>query len=182
MSQATDVMLKFPCRTPGKGTPVEFTNVEEFFETLGILCRGDGSTVIKGNTNTDTKRLPPGAEHAHDGYEAGLIAILNKGNIPYKQTSFFIECADNLYYTKTFHDIFQEKGEFKISCSSYVCYLFNEGYAEETVISGKSNSDVVSLKASHPEVVRAKMREKGLERYVYFFNKGLATPKLGEEV
>ena len=178
MSQTPEILLDFPCRVPGRGTPVKFTNVEEFFETLGILCRDDLSTAIKGNTNTNQPRTQPDIGSVTDWYTAGLITILERSRLPFRQTSFFIECSDTVYYPKTFHDIFKEKKSFKISCSSYVCYLFEKGFAEETIIPGRNDTEVVSLKASHPSKVEAAMKENGYEKYVYFFRKGLAAPNI----
>ena len=172
------VILEFLCRVPGRGTPVKFANKEEFFETLGVLCRGGDSTVVKGNTNTNMPRSLPDSGPGLDGHTAALIAILERDRLPYRQTSFFIECLDTVYYPKAFHDIFQEKKKYEISCSSYVCYLFEKGYAEEIIIPGRGITEVVSLKISHPDKVRTAIKENGHEKYLYFFEKGLAAPDI----
>ena len=171
MSQTTNDQMVFT----GRGPTVKFANYEEFFETLGILCRGDYSTVIKGRTNTDSLHLPPGTQPAQDGYAAGMKVLEEGNSLPYAQDSYYIECLHTIYYTKAFYDIFQERKGSRISCSSFVRYLLDEGYAEKIV---KPGEDVISVKASDPDDVRSKMKQKGFEKFLYFFEKGLAAPSI----
>ena len=169
MPQANKVKLEFT----GRGPTVRFANEEEFFETLGIICREDYSTEIKGKKQEHPiswTELSPGM----GAYEAGMKTIAERGTLVYDLTGLYIKVLKTIYFTKAFYDIIKEPDADRISCAAYVDYLLEEGYAKKTV---KDNENVVSIKVSY-ENVKTAMKEKGLEEYLYFLDRGLKAPKM----
>ena len=63
-----------------------------------------------------------------------------------------------------------------IACSSYVRYLIDE-FGFRYCLNDKKNRAVI--RPPDPEKMREIIREKGLDEFTYYFDKGLAAAKKG---
>ena len=173
MTRNSKVQLVFKARE----LTLEFANEEEFFKTLGIMCRISGEAKIKGKTTDKylvfeasgelAKNLPDGFASSADLFGNGRIMVSDIG-------SFCIICDPGIFYSRAFYDKLKHIAmKDTIACSSYVNYLIEE-FGFEYRLNDKKNKAIV--KPPSPDRAREIIREKGLDEFLYYFEKGLAAP------
>ena len=141
---------------------ITFSSREEFFETLGILCRNDGTTKIRGKRSTAT-----------------ATKVVFQPGQPLKElsNSFYIDCSQDIYFTKALYDIMKENSTNRIGCADYIRYLSNHFHFEydmENTAIDIDGSERLSRILSPPiNEISDLISEKYDSTCLYFFKKGL---------
>lgn len=152
-NQSIEIKLKFK--------KIGFSSNEEFFETLGILCRND-CTVITGRRSAAQ-------------YTSGSIDGSDFKEIT---NSFSIKCYLTINYTKAIYDSL--KNNNIIYCADYIRYLMSEfrfNFAPNGCIDSYGNE--VKNRIISPGNIKIKeIIEKKYNEYLFSFEKGLNATKI----
>ena len=171
--QNNKVQLQFV----GDVLTLTFANEAEFFETLGILCHSSREAKIKGKSAKGhftfdkhgklVTNQPDNILSEEDLFGNGRINVGAIGTL-------YIECKPGIFYTNAFFETTDNLDKsWTIQCPVYAKYLMQE-FGFEYGLNDKNDKAVI--KAPCTEKVKALMDEKGLNEFVYFFDKGLAAP------
>ena len=161
----------------GRCNTIEFSNEEEFFETLGILCRDDGSVEIKEKKGDAVGFHKDGEIMGGSDPTAALLS----GGESVASANFHLVCQPTIYYTKVLYDEFKDPyKENKFSCVKYIRYLMSD-YDFELYAKPRDGAiAIASVRIPTADKMRDIIKSKNFKNfyeYLYFFEKGLNAPK-----
>jgi hypothetical protein len=169
------------------GSVLRFSSVEEFFETLGIICRKDKPVKIRslksqahgGNfVMLDKNSKPVKIDTAITHHENALKLLSEGGRFVGVPGGYSLECSPTIYYTKAFYDRIKGNtpkadGSVSFGCIEYVEYLReNFNFSNNGFISEDGGGERLGdLECPHISDIKKIIGTNSA--YIYFFEKGL---------
>ena len=161
----------------GKKNQLKFSNEEEFFEMLGMLCRKNSLTTITGKKkdgmipyNADgihltAKDMPEGAQ--------SFEKLPKDAFLYFGIHSFEIVCSPYETYPKAFASLIDTSAGGRVHCAEYVNYLIEHFGAYQHC--AKSNGKKVTVKLPASEHMIDIIKDLGYGNFIASFEKGLSS-------
>jgi hypothetical protein len=158
---------------PGKNGGLKFSSEEEFFETLGIMCREDRPVKIRSiKSQAESDKI--------DLQKNALKPSLKSDGFITEPGGYRLECRPTAYYPKAFYDRINKNapkadGLVSFGCTEYVKYLCDKFKfsSNGSIPESGGRKRWGNLEPPHISVIKEAIGTNSV--HMYFFKKGLCS-------